>query len=215
MTAREAQRQATRARILDTAIDLLIRRGYPALTTVAVQDAAGLSRGALLHHFPTVADLTKALVETLVHRNELAARAAADRLGPDTDPLDRALAALYESMTRPSAQAELELWAAARTDPELSTALERAERAAGRDLFRVVDDLFGPDIVAHPRYPTIRNLTITVLRGTVASRVLRTSETSVNTTLREWADIIRLLLADDATAGSEERPESAGRTANS
>lgn len=196
MTTREQQRQATRARILDTAIDLLVRRGYAGLTTVAVQDAAGLSRGALLHHFPTVADLTTALVETLVQHNEQAARAAADRLGADTDPVERALSALYESMTRPSAQAELELWAAARTDPELATALTTAERAAGRDLFRVVDELFGAEITAHPRYPVIRDLTITVLRGAVASTVVRTSDKSVRTTLRDWAGVVRLLLAE-------------------
>ncbi|MFD6393663.1 TetR/AcrR family transcriptional regulator [Nocardia sp. NPDC055029] len=198
MATREEQKQATRARILDAATDLLVRRGYSALTTVAVQEAAGLSRGALLHHFPTIAELSKALVQNLVQRNEQAALAAAARFDADADPVDRALAALYESMTRPAAQAELELWAAARTDPDLAAALQHAERAAGRDLVRVVDELFGPEVVAHPRYPVIRDLTITVLRGTVAGRVLHTSEKSARTTLREWAAIVRTMLADAA-----------------
>ncbi|MFE7723850.1 TetR/AcrR family transcriptional regulator [Nocardia rhizosphaerihabitans] len=196
MATREEQKQATRARILDAATDLLVRRGYSALTTVAVQEAAGLSRGALLHHFPTIAELSKALVQNLVQRNEQAALAAAARFDADADPVDRALAALYESMTRPAAQAELELWAAARTDPDLAAALQHAERAAGRDLVRVVDELFGPEVVAHPRYPVIRDLTITVLRGTVAGRVLHTSEKSARATLREWAAIVRTLLVD-------------------
>ncbi|MFD4431097.1 TetR/AcrR family transcriptional regulator [Nocardia sp. NPDC058497] len=196
MATREEQKQATRARILDAATDLLVRRGYSALTTVAVQEAAGLSRGALLHHFPTIAELSKALVQNLVQRNEQAALAAAARFDTDADPVDRALTALYESMTRPVAQAEMELWAAARTDPDLAAALQHAERAAGRDLVRVVDELFGPEVVAHPRYPVIRDLTITVLRGTAAGRALHTSENSAHTTLREWAAIVRTLLAD-------------------
>ncbi|MFE6925559.1 TetR/AcrR family transcriptional regulator [Nocardia sp. NPDC057663] len=201
MATREEQKQATRARILDAAIDLLVRRGYSALTTVAVQEAAGLSRGALLHHFPTIAELSKALVQNLVQRNEQAALAAAARFDPDADPVDRALTALYESMTRPPAQAEMELWAAARTDRDLAAALQHAERAAGRDLVRVVDELFGPEVVAHPRYPVIRDLTITVLRGTAAGRVLHTSENAARTTLREWATIVRTLLADQDPLG--------------
>ncbi|MEV6217473.1 TetR/AcrR family transcriptional regulator [Nocardia sp. NPDC051833] len=196
MTTREAQKAATRARILEAACDLLVERGYSTLTTVAVQEAAGLSRGALLHHFPTSGDLTRALVADLVARNEQAARAAAARLGPDTDPIARALSALHDAMTRPPAQAESELWAAARTDPTLATALIDAERSAGRDLFRVVDYLFGPTITAHPRYPTIRDLTITILRGTAAARVLRTSDKAVRATLADWATVITLLLTD-------------------
>lgn len=200
MTTREQQKQATRARILDAAIDLLVDRGYSALTTVAVQGAAGLSRGALLHHFPTVKELTTALVETLVQRNEVAARAAADRLGPDTDPVERTLTALYESMTRPPAQAELELWTAARTDGDLAAALKEAERAAGRDLFRVVDDLFGRQIAAHPRYPVVRDLTITMLRGAVAGKLLRTSQNANPPVLQEWAHIVRMLLTEGRSA---------------
>ncbi|MEU3011744.1 TetR/AcrR family transcriptional regulator [Nocardia asteroides] len=194
MATREEQKQATRARILEAATDLLVERGYAALTTVAVQEAAGLSRGALLHHFPTIGALTTALVQNLVARNERAALAAAERFGADADPVDRALAALYDSMTQPAAQAELELWSAARTDPDLAAALRRAERAAGRDLLRVVDGVFGPEVVTHPRYPVIRDLTITVLRGTATGRVLHTSETSARATLRAWADIVRSLL---------------------
>lgn len=48
MTLRDAQREATRHRILDAATDLLIADGYSSLTAQSVQTAAGVSRGALL-----------------------------------------------------------------------------------------------------------------------------------------------------------------------
>ena len=54
MTLRDAQREATRHRILDAATDLLIADGYSSLTAQSVQTAAGVSRGALLHHFPNM-----------------------------------------------------------------------------------------------------------------------------------------------------------------
>jgi AcrR family transcriptional regulator len=197
MTTRDEQKRATRAHILDVATNLLVQRGYSALTTVAVQRAGGLSRGALLHHFPTVQSLSEALVANLVQLNEAAARSIAQRIGATADPVERALAALYETMTRLPAQAEFELWAAARTDPALAAVLVTAERKAGRDLHRVVDDLFGPAIATHPRYPVIRDLTITMLRGLVIARVIRASDKSAAATLQHWADTIKMLLTLD------------------
>ncbi|WP_043724115.1 TetR/AcrR family transcriptional regulator [Nocardia asiatica] len=194
---RAERKQATRAHILDAAADLLAERGYRALTTLSVQRAANVSRGALLHHFPTIGTLIAELVGHLVARNEAAVEEIAAGLGDGGDPLARALTALYESMTRPAAQAEFELWAAARTDPALAEALRAAERKAGRDLRRVVDGLFGPDVVAHPRYPAVRDLTIAILRGTAMSRPLRTTERGATATIGQWAQAMTVLLAHD------------------
>ncbi|MGC9544677.1 helix-turn-helix domain-containing protein, partial [Streptomyces sp. UG1] len=53
MTRRDEQRVATRAQIVDAAVESLIEVGVAATTTLEVQRRAGVSRGALLHHFPT------------------------------------------------------------------------------------------------------------------------------------------------------------------
>ncbi|WP_028478495.1 TetR/AcrR family transcriptional regulator [Nocardia sp. CNY236] len=192
--SRARQKRATRDRILDAAADLLAAQGYRALSTLSVQRAAGVSRGALLHHFPTMAALVPELVAHLVTLNEAAVHQVAERLGENTDPVVRALSAVYESMARPAAQAEFELWAAARTDPALATALHAAEQHAGRDLHRVIDTLFGPDLVVHPRYPAVRTLTVAILRGIAMSRPLRTTERVATTTIDQWADVIAMLL---------------------
>ncbi len=195
MTTRDEQKKATRARILDVATNLLVERGYSALTTVAVQHAAQISRGALLHHFPTMQNLTEALVANLVQLNEVAARETSQRIGAAADPVERALAVLHETMTTSPAQAEFELWAAARTDEELAAVLRTAERKAGRDLHRVVDDLFGREIVSHQHYPIIRDLTITMMRGLAIARVIRASDKSADATLQNWANTIKTMLA--------------------
>ncbi|MFE5474287.1 TetR/AcrR family transcriptional regulator [Nocardia sp. NPDC056541] len=194
MATRAEQKDATRARILDAATSLLVERGYSALTTVGVQQRAGLSRGALLHHFPTVRDLSEALVANLVVLNEAATQAAAVKLGDTVDPVERALTALYSAMTQPPARAEFELWAAAGTDPDLAAALRVAERKAGRDLHRVIDGLFGAGIVAHPRYPAVRDLTVAILRGLAGTRALQLSDQANRVVLEQWADTIRILV---------------------
>ncbi len=159
-----------------------------------MQNAAGVSRGALLHHFPTMKALTAALVAHLVECNEAGTRATVARIPADTDAVDRALRVLSETFAAAPALAEQELWAAARTDPELARVLCAAERQAGRDLFRVVDGLFGAEIVAHPNYPAVRELTVTVLRGLSVARPLRTSAHSEAAILAQWAQVARMLL---------------------
>ncbi len=54
--------QKTRARILDQAMRLIAEIGYHAATNPVIADAAGLTRGAMLYHFPT----REALVEAAV-----------------------------------------------------------------------------------------------------------------------------------------------------
>lgn len=187
-TQRDAQREATRARILAAAQASLLEHGYAATSTLAVQERAGVSRGALLHHFPTRALLFGALVEHLVADNEQAVRSAlsagASQVG--ADPLRSGLQVLYDALRRPAFQAELELWAAARTDPELGSALRDAERRARGDLHRVLDEVLGRTSADD----TAAALTVTLLRGLVAALPLREDPSHDLRLLDAWAEIL-------------------------
>ena len=63
MPTQEERREATRARILDAAHRLLHDEGVSGTTTRAVLDAAGVSRGAMYHHFASHEDLLAAVYE--------------------------------------------------------------------------------------------------------------------------------------------------------
>ena len=52
----------TRVRILEATIDSLVENGYSGLSTSAVTERAGISRGAMHHHFPTKMALVAAVV---------------------------------------------------------------------------------------------------------------------------------------------------------
>jgi len=197
VTLRDAQREATRHRILDAATDLLIAEGYSSLTTQSVQTAAGVSRGALLHHFPNMQELTAALVSNIVVRNEAAVRSAMSRQDPSVDTIENSISALYSALTQPPFQAELELWSAARTDPVLAEVLRESERVAGRDLQRVVHDAFGPEIVASENYSQIADLTVLMLRGLALSRAVHKSDASARRSISQWAGVVRLLLTQN------------------
>ena len=78
-----AERSAhTRRVIMDAAIDLLFTRGHTATTTIAVAARAKVSRGAMLHHFPTRVDMLIAIAEYIVTLQREQRRARAEDLGP-------------------------------------------------------------------------------------------------------------------------------------
>lgn len=59
---------ATRDQILDAAIELISLKGYPEASTQNIAEHAGVSRGALQHHFPSREDLFIAIGERLTDR---------------------------------------------------------------------------------------------------------------------------------------------------
>lgn len=113
----QAERSAsTRGRILDAAVHCLFRHGYGATTTVSVAASANVSRGAMLHHFPSKADL---MLSTLAHVLELnAANLEAER-ARIADPWER-YAALPDirlaAGAQPAGVAFMEIMVGARSD---------------------------------------------------------------------------------------------------
>lgn len=202
LTKRDLQREATRQRIVETAVELLVSSGVAATTSSAVQRKAGLSRGALLHHFPTHESLFAATVRRLVEINEETVReAGVGQLSAD-DPVAGAVRTLCRVVDSPSFTAELSLWAAAATDPVLRGVLRAEELASSHDLHRVVDEVFGAELASHPRYPAVASLTVVFLRGLAISRAL-TSSSRTDRLMEEWAGVVREVLgakeADPAT----------------
>jgi AcrR family transcriptional regulator len=194
MNRRDRQREATRDRLVETGVELLITRGYTGTNTVAVQKEAGVSRGALLHHFPTRADLITAIIRRLLEMHETAAREALESAQPDADPVTRAITALNTVIRRPAYVAQMDLWTAARTDPDLAQLVSREERRAGSDLARVVNDLFGRSLTDHPRYRAVAGLTVQILRGLALTDVLRGDAETARRALDDWTEMVHDLL---------------------
>ncbi|GAA3746911.1 TetR/AcrR family transcriptional regulator [Salinactinospora qingdaonensis] len=66
----------TRDRILDALQQILIERGPSAATLEAVATAAAVSKGGLLYHFPSKAEMMTALIRRLAERAEAEFRQA-------------------------------------------------------------------------------------------------------------------------------------------
>jgi len=126
---------AMRKRLILAAIDCLGRLGYGATTLQVVTDAAGVSRGAVLHHFPTRVDLMIAVAEYAAGKQN---RHVARILANTKPGIERYLAitsATWDAMTKPPAIALLEIMMGSRSDKELGArfpavieALEKYQR---------------------------------------------------------------------------------------
>jgi len=191
-----------RQRVLDAAVEALIEVGSAKTTTLEVQRRANVSRGALLHHFPTLADLLSSTVGELVRRNELSVHASAQKLEGTGDDLERAVRVLALALAEPSYLAELELWTVARTDPDLRRALRPAEKGARSESDRVARSLFS-SIGGHPEYATITSLTVIFLRGLSVSGILGGSSRQRNQLIGDWVRMVKLLLKAPRQAGHQ------------
>ena len=126
---------AMRKRLIDAAIECLGKLGYGATTLQEVTAAAGVSRGAILHHFPNKVDLMIAVAEYAAEKQN---RHVARQLAGTTPGMDRFLAitmATWDAMQRPPAIALLEIMMGSRSDAELGArfpavieALEKYQR---------------------------------------------------------------------------------------
>jgi AcrR family transcriptional regulator len=127
----QAQKSAaTRRQIIEAAIDCIVRLGCAQTTTARIAEAAGLSRGAMLHHFPTKLDIVHALVEELHAKRLRAFRKAVQGIPPAGKGRVRAAVQAYWQHARhPLFVAFFELSVAARTDPELEAIMRPAQAA--------------------------------------------------------------------------------------
>lgn len=184
---------STRDRILDAAVNILVEQGSARTTTLEVQRKAGVSRGALLHHFPTHASLLSATVEGLVRRNEQSVLESLERLEGLSDAVEKAIRVLAIATVQPAYLAELELWAVSRTDPELRATLLEAERNARKESERVVKKLFDASS-DNPAQASVVAMTMEFLRGLALSGVLRSSPVRRQQLITQWIQATKILM---------------------
>lgn len=79
----QQRREETRRALLDAAVESLIEVGFARTTTLEVQRRADVSRGALLHHFPSKAELLVAAVDHLAEMRAKEMKAFASQLPPE------------------------------------------------------------------------------------------------------------------------------------
>jgi AcrR family transcriptional regulator len=195
----ELKTLASRERILDSAVQCLIEHGYAGASTLRIQQVAGVSRGRLLHHFPSRDELLVGAVKYLASTGlgsfaveGAPAITAADR---DESRIDEAVTAMWMHFQQPYFWASVELWIAARHNESLRAALGPAEDELASSVRVALDALFGTYFVAHPNYRMMTNVLVSSMRGaSLATTFSMRRSSDRNRQLHEWHSTARVLL---------------------
>ncbi|MCQ4210938.1 TetR/AcrR family transcriptional regulator [Streptomyces longispororuber] len=177
---RRVQQRAldTRDLLLDTTVRVLAEQGYAQFSTLAVGEAAGVTRGRLVHHFPTKLALVEAALQHLVarYRERVPLRLGLITEGPAEGRIARALDTLWSLKRSREYTACLELIAGARGDDELRDALREFERDLNAALDDAVHGLVGAT-ADRPGFDAALMTTISAMRGLLlTARALGLSE---------------------------------------
>ena len=115
----QAERRAvTRQAIIDAAGELLVEHGWAHVTSVAVCARAGLTRGAFVHHFDSLADLFAAVLE---HRYDEIETIAASY--GELTSIAELVEGMWAIQSAPEFKVVLEAWLAGANDPDLGRML--------------------------------------------------------------------------------------------
>ena len=163
----------TQSKLIDATLDALMENGYTRMTTADIANRAGLTRGALLHHYPTKDDLVAAAGQHLLAEatSEIRDRAAQVRAGEMT--LGGFLDLLWRMFSGRLFYVTLEYVTEARHNPALRAKMIPVVRTFHVALDDIWRTFFAGTRLTDGEVETSLNMTLCLLRGMGVQTVLR------------------------------------------
>ena len=180
----QAQKSAMmRDNILDAALECFVDIGYANTTTARIAERAGVSRGAMLHHFPSKSELMQAAVEYL-HRKLVDLYASHIEKIPMDLPVDqrnrRGLEGYWNYLSSDLYVAYHELCVAGRTDPELQHILEDSIARFDQAIIESNNRLFPEWSQRGELYALAMDITKFLMEGMAVSQIVSQREKRVS-----------------------------------
>jgi AcrR family transcriptional regulator len=191
-----------RDNILDAALDCFVTIGYANTTTARIAERAEVSRGAMLHHFPSKAELMRAAVEYL-HRKLVALYASHIEQIPMDLPVDernrKGLEGYWNYLRSDLYVAYHELCVAGRTDPELQDILEDSIARFDEAIVESNKRLFPEWSNRGELYALAMDITKFLMEGMAVSQIVSQREQRVNRMIHYLGDRLEEIFhaADD------------------
>ncbi|NJN52710.1 MAG: TetR/AcrR family transcriptional regulator [Gammaproteobacteria bacterium] len=199
-TWQQTKSENTRNGILDAAIRCFYEFGYNDTTTEKIATEAGVSRGAMLHHFPSRAELIRAAVGYLnqrrlelflVEEDVVQSNAVHSRIEEGIDAYWAQLNTRYFVVFH-------ELQVASRTDHDLAEVLIPAIQAFDASWFELVKEVF-PDLAQSEAFIRANTLTLYLLEGLAANQHTRDTKRVAESLLTWLKGELRRAFADVLT----------------
>lgn len=196
-TWQQTKSENTRNGILDAAIRCFYEIGYNNTTTEKIATEAGVSRGAMLHHFPSRADLINATVGYLNQRRLELFLVEEDVVQSDAvhSRIEEGIDAYWAQLNTRYFVVFHELQVASRTDSELAEVLIPAIREFDKSWLELVREVF-PDLAQSEAFQQANLITLYLLEGLAANRHTRSADKVADSVLTWLKTELRRAFAD-------------------
>jgi AcrR family transcriptional regulator len=193
----QAERTAEmRARLIQAAVTCLFRTGYTSTTVSAVADEAGVSRGAMTHHFKAKTDLMLAVVQSVFESDSVIYNASIDEMEP-VRWLERLPQTMWSVMSRPSGVAVMEIMLASRSEPELAEPLRTLQKSIDdRAHLWSAERVRAAGLTPVPQAEAIHELYVAAVRGLTLESVFMNNADGVQRSLQVLSDLMRRIYPD-------------------
>jgi AcrR family transcriptional regulator len=196
----QAQKSArTRDRILDAAINCFVELGYTNVTTAKVASTADVSRGAMLHHFPSKTELIQAAVEYLHDKllEDYTNRVANIPATLKGKKRRRAgIDAYWDHLTGDLFVVYHELCVVSRTDPELKSILENSQLLFEKHVRDSNATLFDEWQDRGDRFLLAMDVTKFMMEGMAAGQLMTNRDARVKRLLSYLSDRLEEIFAE-------------------
>jgi AcrR family transcriptional regulator len=212
----QAERSAeTREKILNVTIDLLYRKGLRDTSTVDIARAAGVSRGALLHHYPTKEELLKEALRFLLRKEIDSIRGMANDIDRGTLDTEGFFDALWEKFSGPLFMVTLEYVTASRTDPAIKSALQPVAYEFNVSLDEIWELFFTESSVPPGERRKALTATLCFMRGMGTQTVWRDDPAFFADMLNYWKRFIRSSIGLSRPTGASAAKKASGSAGGS
>lgn len=172
-TGLQAEKSAnTCTTIVEAAIQCILKYGYTNTTTLRIAEEAGLSRGAMNHHFSNRLNVMQSAVTHLLEKRIKAFKRASSNLpAAGNSRVHTALMAYWKQSNNPLNIVLNELTSAARTDKELASILIPARQKFHKEWIKVAMVQFPEWQPAPNKFNIALHLTQNLLDGMFSNKL--------------------------------------------
>ena len=186
----EERSAETRARLIDATLDLLVDRGYALATTTDIAKRAGVTRGALNHHFSSKDDLVVQSVNHLLREWIGEIRQVAELVKAGSLSLSAFVDRMWELFSGKLFLVTLEHVTAARHNPYLREQLVSVTREFHAALDGTWQDFFDGTGLQKPEVGAAFNATLCLMRGMSLQTILRDDPAYYARLLGFWKTVL-------------------------
>ncbi|MGX6603354.1 TetR/AcrR family transcriptional regulator [Micromonosporaceae bacterium Da 78-11] len=185
--------RVTRRLLLETTIRCLATHGWEVSTVGFIATEAGLSRGAVQHHFRTREALIVAALEHMFAERAALLDALAEPAGSGPERVHAVVTGLVDAIGGELFRAALQVWTVAAADPELRATVVPLERHFARGVHERAVRLLGVDDT-DPELRTLIQATLDLARGLALADVLTDDSRRRARVVRAWSDQLAAVL---------------------